>query len=118
MNWISSLRLDSGFGDFEADLAVFGFQFCFSAHRQCVERIAMAKRGVHDNRNIQIAEMLARMDAKLADPELYRGPADRIEALQKKRGEIVEGQARAEALWLAAEEKLEAAEAELTEGAA
>ena len=55
--------------------------------------------------------MLARIDARLADPELYQGPADRIETLQIKRGEILDAQARAEALWLAAEEALEAARA-------
>ncbi|GMG82292.1 ABC-F family ATP-binding cassette domain-containing protein [Paralimibaculum aggregatum] len=65
----------------------------------------------------KIAEMLERMDAKLADPALYQGPADRIEALQIKRGEILEGQERAEALWMAAQEKLDAAEAEARAGA-
>ncbi|MEM9146887.1 MAG: ABC-F family ATP-binding cassette domain-containing protein [Pseudomonadota bacterium] len=59
----------------------------------------------------KIAEMLERLDARLADPELYDGPAERIEALQIKRGEIVAGQERAEALWIAAQEALEAAEA-------
>ncbi len=63
----------------------------------------------------KIAEMLSRLDAKLADPALYDGPADRIEALQIKRGEILEGQERAEALWMTAQEKLEAAEAEALE---
>ena len=56
----------------------------------------------------KIADMLEAVDRRLADPALYEGPPDRIEALQKKRAEIVDAQARAEALWLAAEEALEA----------
>jgi len=59
----------------------------------------------------KVAEMLGKIDARLADPALYDGPPDRIEALQIKRGEIVEAQARAEELWLAAQERLDAAEA-------
>ncbi|MCL5777550.1 ABC-F family ATP-binding cassette domain-containing protein [Limibaculum sp. FT325] len=72
--------------------------------RACEERIE------------KIEAMLAKIDERLADPALYEGPADRIEALQIKRAEIVEAQARAEALWLAAGERLEAAEAEAVEG--
>jgi ATP-binding cassette subfamily F protein 3 len=58
----------------------------------------------------KLAGMLAELDARLADPALYEGPAERIEALQRKRAEIVAAQEKAEALWLAAEERLEAAE--------
>jgi ATP-binding cassette subfamily F protein 3 len=68
--------------------------------RACEERIE------------KLDAMLEKLDAMLADPALYEGPAGKIEALQKKRGEIVEAQGRAEALWIAAGEKLEAAEAE------
>jgi len=57
----------------------------------------------------KIADMLAKLDERLADPALYDGPSERIEALQAKRGEIVAAQDRAEALWLAAGERLEAA---------
>ena len=64
----------------------------------------------------KLAGMLETLDARLADPELYAGPADRIEALQVKRGEILAAQERAEALWLAAGEKLEAAERAEREG--
>jgi ATP-binding cassette subfamily F protein 3 len=60
----------------------------------------------------KIAEMLGKLDARLADPALYEGPAERIEALHAKRGEILAAQERAEALWIAAQEALEAAEAE------
>ena len=65
--------------------------------RTCEERLA------------KIAEMLERIDARLADPKLYEGPSDRFEALQKKRGEILDAQTRAETLWMAAEEALEEA---------
>ncbi|MEM1385239.1 MAG: ABC-F family ATP-binding cassette domain-containing protein [Pseudomonadota bacterium] len=64
----------------------------------------------------KIAEMLARIDERLADPGLYQGPADKIEALHKKRAEISDAQDRAETLWLAASERLEAAEARQTAG--
>jgi len=60
----------------------------------------------------KLAGMLEKLDARLADPALYEGPVDRIEALQIKRGEILAAQERAEALWLAAGEALERAEAE------
>ncbi len=62
-----------------------------------------------EERLTKIAVMLRQIDARLADPELYQGPASRIEALQIKRSEILAAQERAEALWLAAEEALEAA---------
>ena len=60
----------------------------------------------------KIAGMLATIDARLADPALYEGPADRLWTLQKKRSEILAAQERAEGLWLAAGEALEAAEAD------
>jgi len=62
-----------------------------------------------EDRLAKIAAMLEQVDARLADPKLYEGPADRIEALQIKRGEILAAEARAETLWLAAQEALEAA---------
>ena len=62
-----------------------------------------------EDRMQKIAAMLAEIDRRLADPKLYEGPAAKIEALQIKRGEILAAQDRAEALWLAAEEALEAA---------
>jgi ATP-binding cassette subfamily F protein 3 len=65
-----------------------------------------------------LAAMRDKLDAMLADPALYTENAARFESLSAKRGEVVAGLARAEALWLAAQEKLEAAEAELTGAAA
>ena len=59
----------------------------------------------------KIGAMLAEIDLRLADPALYEGPSERIEALQKKRAEIVAAQERAEALWIAASARLEEAEA-------
>jgi hypothetical protein len=53
--------------------------------------------------------MLAEIDHRLADTALYDGPPGRIEALQKKRAEIVAAQRRAEDLWLAASARLEEA---------
>jgi ATP-binding cassette subfamily F protein 3 len=57
--------------------------------------------------------MKTKIDARLADPGLYTDadPA-KFETLQIKRAEILDGLARAENLWLAAQERLEAAEAE------
>ncbi|HEU0223633.1 MAG TPA: ABC-F family ATP-binding cassette domain-containing protein [Paracoccaceae bacterium] len=69
--------------------------------RACEQRVA------------KIAEMRSRIDVMLADPGLYRaGDGARIGALQIKRAEIEAGMERAEALWLAAQERLDAAEAE------
>ncbi|MEM8841095.1 MAG: ABC-F family ATP-binding cassette domain-containing protein [Pseudomonadota bacterium] len=57
----------------------------------------------------KIADMLARIDEKLADPELYERPASAATALQIKRMEILDAQKRAEEMWIAAEEALERA---------
>ncbi|MEO1460272.1 MAG: ABC-F family ATP-binding cassette domain-containing protein, partial [Pseudomonadota bacterium] len=66
--------------------------------RACEERIE------------KLEGLLARLDAMLADPALYDGPPAKIEALNAKRGELVAAQEKAEALWIAAGERLEAAE--------
>ncbi|MFV0473733.1 MAG: ABC-F family ATP-binding cassette domain-containing protein [Pikeienuella sp.] len=64
-----------------------------------------------ETRVMKIEEMKTKIDAALADPDLYISkPAHHFEQLQKKRAEIVEGLERAEALWLQAQERLEAAE--------
>jgi len=55
----------------------------------------------------KLVAMLEKLDTRLTDPDLYAGPSEKIEALQAKRGEILAAQQRAEALWLAAEERLE-----------
>ncbi len=66
--------------------------------RKCEERLA------------KINEMRDRLAKKLADPELYE-PAriGELETWNKKYGEVMEALDRAEAMWLAAQEKLESA---------
>ncbi|MEM7528984.1 MAG: ABC-F family ATP-binding cassette domain-containing protein [Pseudomonadota bacterium] len=59
----------------------------------------------------KVAQLLERLDAMLSDPTLYEGPAEKIEALNQKRGELLAAQEKAEAQWLAASEKLEEATA-------
>lgn len=65
-----------------------------------------------ETRIAKIEEMRDRLATRLAKPEMYE--ADRIgetEVLQRKYAEIMDGLERAEALWLAASERLEAAQA-------
>ena len=58
----------------------------------------------------KLEEMREAIDGRLSNPLLYaRGDADAIEALHKKRAEVEDGLARAEALWMAALERLESA---------
>jgi ATP-binding cassette subfamily F protein 3 len=66
--------------------------------RRCEARIA------------KIEEMRGKLATKLADPELYEdGRTGELATWQKKYAEVMEGLDRAEALWLAASEKLEKA---------
>jgi ATP-binding cassette, subfamily F, member 3 len=68
--------------------------------RKCEERLA------------KIEEMRDRLAKKLADPELYEeARKGELETWNRKYAEVMEGLGRAEALWMAAQEKLEAAEA-------
>ncbi|WP_126977554.1 ABC-F family ATP-binding cassette domain-containing protein [Frigidibacter oleivorans] len=68
--------------------------------RKCEERVG------------KIEEMRGKLATKLADPELYEpSRAGERETWQKKYAEVMEGLDRAEALWLAAQERLDAAEA-------
>ncbi len=58
----------------------------------------------------KLEEMREAIDARLANPILYaRSSQQEMEALQKKRAEILDGLDRAEALWVAAVERLDAA---------
>ena len=58
----------------------------------------------------KLEAMRAEIDARLANPLIYaRGDAEEIETLNRKRAEVEDGLARAEALWMAAQERLEAA---------
>ena len=59
----------------------------------------------------KIEEMRAKLATKLADPALYEDTrAGELDTWNKKYAEVMEGLHRAEALWEAALEKLEAAE--------
>ena len=66
--------------------------------RKCEERLA------------KLNEMRDKLAVKLARPELYERPEEAV-IWQKKYAEVMDGLDRAEALWMAAAEKLEAAEA-------
>ena len=57
----------------------------------------------------KLAEMLAKLDVKLADPALYNDPHE-AKKWSRKRAEAVEAMGRAETLWLSALEKLEGAD--------
>jgi ATP-binding cassette subfamily F protein 3 len=58
----------------------------------------------------RLEEMRDEIDGRLANPLLYsRGDTEALTKLQKKRAEVEDGLARAEALWEAALQRLEAA---------
>ena len=61
----------------------------------------------------KLGEMKRKIDALLADPDLYHHPDPmRFERLSAKRAEIEAGLAKAEAMWMKAAERLDAAAAE------
>ncbi|MEL6235438.1 MAG: ABC-F family ATP-binding cassette domain-containing protein [Pseudomonadota bacterium] len=63
-----------------------------------------------EERVVKIEAMRDKLDALLADPDFYvESSKAKIAAHQAKRKEIADGLERAEALWLAASERLEAA---------
>ncbi len=60
----------------------------------------------------KLDEMREKLATKLADPELYEDArVSELEVWNKKYAEVMEGIERAEALWIKAQEKLDAAEA-------
>ncbi|MCF6443188.1 ABC-F family ATP-binding cassette domain-containing protein [Nereida sp. MMG025] len=64
-----------------------------------------------EERMTKIADMANKLAKKLADPALYEdGKADEAAVWQKKYAEVMDAQDRAEALWMAASEKLEKAQ--------
>ncbi len=68
--------------------------------RKCEERVN------------KINDMRDKLARKLADPELYEdGRAGELETWNRKYAEVMDGLGRAEAMWLAALEKLEQAQA-------
>ncbi|WP_430463874.1 ABC-F family ATP-binding cassette domain-containing protein [Tabrizicola sp.] len=63
-----------------------------------------------EDRLTKLNEMRDRLATKLADPALYEdGRKGELETWNKKYGEVMEGLDRAEAMWLTAQEKLDAA---------
>ncbi|MEM9737369.1 MAG: ATP-binding cassette domain-containing protein, partial [Pseudomonadota bacterium] len=65
-----------------------------------------------EDRVAQLTALIAKIDARLAEPGFYNGPVERITQLNIKREEVVAAQEAAEAKWLAAEEALDATTAE------
>ena len=64
----------------------------------------------HSARVAKLAEMRDAIDSRLANPILYaRADPGEMATLRKKRAEVEEGIERAEALWMAALGRLEAA---------
>jgi ATP-binding cassette subfamily F protein 3 len=58
----------------------------------------------------KLEAMRTEIDGRLANPLLYsRGETEQVARLQKKRAEVEEGLARAEAMWEAALERVETA---------
>jgi ATP-binding cassette subfamily F protein 3 len=65
---------------------------------------------VCEERLTKLGDMQSKLATKLADPALYEdGRSGELETWNKKYGEVMEALDRAEALWLAASEKLEVA---------
>ncbi len=78
------------------------------------QSVAHLKRDVRDSER-QMADLNARkakLEAKLADPKLYDGPADAVTALQIELADIARQLETAEESWLEAQEAFEAAMAE------
>ncbi len=67
-------------------------------------------RNATKSASTKIDEMRDKLAKKLADPELYEDArSGELATWQKKYAEVMDGLERAEALWLAASEKLETA---------
>ncbi|MCU0910635.1 MAG: ATP-binding cassette domain-containing protein [Rhodobacteraceae bacterium] len=77
--------------------------------REAVQALRAEVRKAEE-RVAKIEEMRVKLAQKLADPALYDpGRAGDLEVWQKKYAEVEDGLARAEALWIEAQERLEAA---------
>jgi ATP-binding cassette subfamily F protein 3 len=78
--------------------------------RKAVERLR-ADVEKCEARLATLEEMRVKIDLRLADPALYDGfDGTMVEKLQVKRREVMQGLNRAEALWLAAQDRLDQAE--------
>ena len=78
-------------------------------HRQ---RTAPLRKAVQaaETRVERLEAERARLEAALADPALYDGPAERLTSLQKDLGSVAKAIEAAEAEWLEAQEALESAD--------
>jgi ATP-binding cassette, subfamily F, member 3 len=63
-----------------------------------------------------LSRQIAKIDAALANPDIYREDPARAQALARERGKLIGARARAEHHWLVASEAYEAAAAESKEG--
>jgi len=78
--------------------------------REAIQKLRQEVRAC-ELRVDKLMEMEGRVAAKLADPEIYNAAnAGVMETWQKKYAEVMTGLERAEALWISALERLEAAE--------
>ncbi len=85
------------------------------AKRPSIDQIKELRSEVRkcEARVAKIEDMREKLAAKLADPALYEDArVGELETWNKKYAEVMEGLDRAEALWMAAAERLEAAEAQ------
>ena len=87
--------------------------------RQAAERraaLAPLRKRLHDAEAAveRLAREKADLTARLADPALYSGEADRLRELQKRLGRVDKDLGAAEDAWLAAQDAWDRAEAERT----
>ena len=96
-------RADIGMGQ-----ARDGLRFPFEALSQLRSEVRTAEARV-----AKLEEMREKLSEKLADPALYEpAKAGDLAIWQKKYAEVMDGLARAEALWETAQERLDAAQAD------
>ncbi len=70
----------------------------------------LRKRAKTAERDVEkLSARKAELEARLAEPALYDGPADKVKALQIELAQVEDDLARAEEAWLEAQEALEAA---------
>ncbi|PZQ50322.1 MAG: glycosyl transferase family 1 [Rhodovulum sulfidophilum] len=81
-----------------------------AANRKAANAGLRAEVAKCEDRVRKLEDMREKIDSRLSNPILYaRSDASEMAQLQRKRAEVLDGLERAEALWLAALERLEAA---------
>lgn len=71
----------------------------------------LRRRAEAAERDIErLGEKKTALEAKLAEPSLYQGPAEKVQAMQKALAEVEKALAQAEEAWLQAQAALEEAE--------